>query len=308
MKIALLLTGQLRTWKMTKYLVDNIKQNYDTDVFLSIDKNNNIQNEHKNNHTQSTDADIDEAMKHYNPVDSFISYDYSESDFIKTIQTHKIVYTPTTLNNVNTEKIYRKEEHKIVINTLHSTENCSKTIQYEDTRNYKILAEQYYMVFKAYEMLEKYVLKTSTNYDLVIRLRFDQFIWNNEDIKKYNFEYHNNDITYNEHNISRMMTLTKDSISLKIDEAKENTIYVFGGGCYKYYAYINDQFWVHTPTLNDKMKNFYNELPTIINECKNTFYPNYGCWIEHFFCKYLFQNDITIEKSCVDGVFIRQNK
>ena len=47
MKIALLLTGQLRTWKMTRYLVDNIKQNYDTDVFLSIDKNNDIQHEHK---------------------------------------------------------------------------------------------------------------------------------------------------------------------------------------------------------------------------------------------------------------------
>jgi len=61
---------------------------------------------------------------------------------------------------------------------------------------------------------------------------------------------------------------------------------------------------VHKPDLNNKMKNFYLELPMIINECKNTFYPNYGCWIEHFFCKYLYQNGINIEKSCLDGVLL----
>jgi hypothetical protein len=94
---------------------------------------------------------------------------------------------------------------KIEINALYSTDNCSKNINYENTRNYKIIAQQYYIVYKAYEMLEKYMLKTSTTYDLVIRLRFYQFIWNNDDIKKYNFEYHNSDIIYNEENITRIM-------------------------------------------------------------------------------------------------------
>ena len=76
MKVALLITGQLRTWKMTRYLVDNIKKKYDTDIFLSIDKNNNLQHEHKNNHTLSNQHELDEAIQYYQPIDSFISYDF----------------------------------------------------------------------------------------------------------------------------------------------------------------------------------------------------------------------------------------
>ena len=44
MKIAILLTGQLRTVDVCKYIVFNsIIKKYNTDVFLSIDINNNLQ-------------------------------------------------------------------------------------------------------------------------------------------------------------------------------------------------------------------------------------------------------------------------
>ena len=37
MKIAILLTGQLRTWNLCKYIIKNIQESYDTDIFLSVD-------------------------------------------------------------------------------------------------------------------------------------------------------------------------------------------------------------------------------------------------------------------------------
>jgi hypothetical protein len=77
-----------------------------------IDKNNSLQHEHKNNHILTSDDEIDETIRYYKPIDSFIFYSYNESDFIKTILPQKIVYTPSSLNNFNIDKIYRKEGNK----------------------------------------------------------------------------------------------------------------------------------------------------------------------------------------------------
>ena len=74
--------------------------------------------------------------------------------------------------------------------------------------------------------MEKYIETTSTNYDLIIRLRFDQFIWNtnNNDFEKYNFQSINNDknkILFNEYNIARSIKFF-DIIKLRLDIEKAN--------------------------------------------------------------------------------------
>jgi hypothetical protein len=311
-KVALLLTGQLRTWNMCKIIVDKLKRDYDIDIFLSIDANNLLQNEYANN-TQSTQrAEIDAVIKYFLPKDIFISYEYSENDYISKLLPNKKVYTPTSNLPNYVENIICGDNTNNLINIkqLFYNNNCQATQKYDNLKLYKKIFEQYYIVYKAYELLEKYIETTSTNYDLIIRLRFDQFIWNtnNNHFEKYNFQSIDNDknkILFNQYNITQTIN-NFDIIKLTLDNGKDNTIQVFGGGCYKYYAYVNDQFWCHKMDLLLKMKDFYNKLPDIINECKTTFYPEYGCWIEHFFCKYLVQNNIIIEKSILDGVFIRQ--
>ena len=306
-KVAILLTGQLRTWKICKIIIDKIKENNDVDLFLSIDKNNVLQNEYENNQDITNMNELNEAIKYYEPKEIFISSEYDDNNYTTKLNNNKIVYTPKTYLPSNVENIIcEKSDRNIIIKNLYYNVNCIKTEKTEDLRHYKKIFEQYYIVYKAYELLEKYIEKTSTKYDIIMRLRFDQFIWNDNDVEKYNFQSINNDknkILFNQHNMKQ----SKKNIKITLDNGKENTVQVFGGGCYKYYAYINDQFWCHKMDLIQKMKSFYEKLPDIINDCKKTFYPEYGCWIEHFFGKFLVENNIIIEKSNLDGVFIRQN-
>ncbi len=67
MKIALLMTGQLRTVDMVKYLhLHTIIEKYDTDVFLSIDCNNALQHENKNSTLQTKKDKVMEIIDFLN--------------------------------------------------------------------------------------------------------------------------------------------------------------------------------------------------------------------------------------------------
>jgi hypothetical protein len=299
-KVAILLTGQLRTWKLCRNLVDKLKDIYNVDIFMSINRNNILQNEHKNSNIDTEIKEIIEAIDYYKPIDYSILENYNETEFIKNINKHKTIYTP--INDINMIK-YFNENEELIFDKLYSTDGCIKHTSDESTNVYKLLGEQYYTVFKAYEMLEKYINKTNILYDIIIRLRFDQFIWNNDCIDEYNLDFKDNNIIYNNANIDRCKNT---HINIILDHGDYNTINVFGGGYYKNYAYINDQFWSHKADLIEKMKLFYIDMPNIINKCKDVFYPEYGCWIEHFLCNYIIQNNINIKRSCLKGVFVRQ--
>jgi len=299
-KVAILLTGQLRTWKLCRNLVDRIKNTYDVDIFMSIDQNNMLQHEHKNNNNNTEIMEIMEAIEYYKPIDYYVLENYNETEFIKNINKHKNIYTLTNDTNM---MINFNENKELIFDKLYSIDSCTKKKENECTKKYKILGEQYYTVFKAYEMLEKYINKANISYDIIIRLRFDQFIWNNDNICNYNLDYKDNNIIYNNDNIDKCNNI---DISIVLDCGEYNTIHVFGGGYYKNYAYINDQFWCHKADLIERMKLFYIEMPNIINKCKDIFFPEYGCWIEHFFCNYIVQNNINIKRSCLNGIFVRQ--
>tara|TARA_Y100000389_G_scaffold202678_1_gene248692 strand:+ start:47 stop:442 length:396 start_codon:yes stop_codon:yes gene_type:complete len=129
-------------------------------------------------------------------------------------------------------------------------------------------------------------------------LRFDQLIWNET-------FFNEKDTKYNNQNIINLKNKL-EKINLKIDIPENNNIYVFGGGIYKNYAYVNDQFFIHNNSLVNTLTKFYKELPSIIDDTLNTFYPNYGCWIEHFFTKFLINHNIKIRRSILSGIFIRE--
>jgi hypothetical protein len=77
MKIALIITGQLRTYKLCGNILKNtVIDKYDTDVFLSIDTCNTLQNDDLNYTNNSSDNDIQDAINFYNPKDVFINNNY----------------------------------------------------------------------------------------------------------------------------------------------------------------------------------------------------------------------------------------
>ena len=50
MKIAILLCGQIRTFELTKWTLESIKNKYDCDIFMGIDSNNLHQHEDLNSY------------------------------------------------------------------------------------------------------------------------------------------------------------------------------------------------------------------------------------------------------------------
>ena len=104
MKIAVILSGQVRTWKFCRELFKKqLLDHYDCDIFMAIDSKNNIQCENKNSITETVSSEITEAINFYKPkgvVYDDIS-DYSVlSNFpihlkhcIKTDNTHPINVT-----------------------------------------------------------------------------------------------------------------------------------------------------------------------------------------------------------------------
>lgn len=80
MKIAVLLTGQLRTWEMLKYLhLNSLILPYNADLFLGIDLNNKYQCLHKNSNMETTLDEANKAIDFFKPINSFILNDVNNS-------------------------------------------------------------------------------------------------------------------------------------------------------------------------------------------------------------------------------------
>lgn len=112
--------------------------------------------------------------------------------------------------------------------------------------------------------------------------------------------------TVTEENKEKLKNLLKN-IVFHLETPKSNEIFVYGGGVTGNYVYINDQFWFHTMDQVNIMKNFYLEYPNIIKSTlEENYWPSQGGVIEHFFAKYLYNNNLCIKKSNVRGIFIRE--
>ena len=267
MKIALLLTGQLRTFDMVKYLhFHTIMAHYDTDVFLSIDLDNSLQCLNKNKKSKSTIIDAKNAIDFFKPKGHFI------------------------LENFN------DEFNKIKQNNTHVQQNV------------KLLFEQYYIVKNAYRLMLEHMKKTNTTYDVVLRLRFDQFIWSNETLSILrNINKKTNKIIYDKQNIEKLKLLSHGK-KLVFNPMLNNSIYLFGFGRFKQYnySYATDQFWFHKSDLITTIYNFYDSLPLLLHHAIKENKGENGALIEHLWHRYLTKNKINMNKSNIKGIFVRE--
>lgn len=301
MKYSILLTGQLRTWEFLKPLIQNLRENHNIDIFLSIDLCNKQQHEYKNNLHETNFDELNKALDFYKPISYFSNYEYDESDFNKNIEDLSYIYQ--TKFKINKEEILEElfdDSSNLKFKSLYK-EHHFKNNDYDkfDIDNIKKLSEQYFYVYKAYELLETHIKHNNIEYDAIIRLRFDQIIWNDK------FYFSNTNILPSYENKEILINKMKN-IKLKLDVPEFNNICVFGGGVFENYGYVNDQFWCHHKDKISIMKNFYIKLPYIIQNSLKTFWPCHGCWIEHFFAKYLFDNNLKIKRSILNGIYIRE--
>lgn len=255
MKVALLLTGQLRTVEMLKHLhLNTLILPYNADVFLGIDLNNEKQCEYKNLTEQTTLEEANRIIDFFKPVNSFILED---------------------------------------VNPCH------------------LLFRQYYVVKKTYEMLKTHSNNHNITYDLIIRLRFDQLIFSDDiSIPSEMWDSETNTFLYNQTNIDILRNYsTSTDKKFRFEEVNDNTIYVLGFGNFKHYKYANDQFFYHNHSLLDKMMNFYDNINHIMEYCNEHNIGNQGALIECIFYLYITHfNNITMKKSNISGVFVRQLK
>ena len=262
MKVAVLLTGQLRTVDMVKYLhMNSLISKYDADVFLGIDIVNKHQCEYENP-TDNTDMQyVNTAIQFFKPVDTFILDDF-------------------------TDEIQR-------LNIMHQ---------------HVLLYRQYYVVKNTYKLLMNHMIHTNKNYDIIIRLRFDQFIFSSEVPICSELESSvSNQILYNEKNTSILDSYTKDK-KFVFNEIHDNTIYVFGFGNFQHYMYANDQFFYHTTSILNKIFEFYDNISDTMKYCFENNIGNNGALIECIFYTYITKfNNINLKQSNIGGIFIREN-
>jgi hypothetical protein len=289
MKIALLLTGQLRTVDMVKFLhMNSIIKKYDTDVFLGIDLNNSKQCEYKNNTSDTSLEKANQVISFFKPKSYFICDDYS-SEFKKMLDGKSAIF-----------------------------ENINNIVEH----HFMLLFEQYYIVKQTYNLLIEHINKTNTKYDIIIRLRFDQYIWTNEshNIIELINKTDNNQIIYNSENtnllnkISETQTINFKLLNNQNDNNTDNTdkkhnkknIYLLGFGDCAHYKYANDQFWYHNSKLINVISLFYDNIYKLMYKAIKNNTGNCGCMIEHLWYTYLTKQNINIQKGNVSGIFVRE--
>ena len=270
MKIALLLTGNLRSFRLCNFSVNNtIVNRYDTDIFLSIDKNNMLQDANKNITEATIDSEIQMAIDLYRPCKYYICNTYSE--------------------------IFKIDSSKLDINKVSS---------FMPVEKYQGIFEQYYIVQEAYRLLKEYIYDTGIQYNKIIRMRFDQVIWSRNHTVPSSIIYENC-ILYNDYSINIIKEWTKN-ISIDIETPQNNELYLFGWGNINGAEYTNDHFWIHSKELIEVMYKYYNELPNIINiMTSDGTRLKGGPYFEIAFNRFLQGNNIIQKKTNIIGLFSR---
>jgi hypothetical protein len=268
MKIALIITGQLRTYKLCSTIIKNtIIDKYDTDVFLSIKKSNKLQSIYLNDTKDTSDDDIKNAIDIYSPKDVYICDDYDS--IYETMYTNRDFIE----NRLLLEQYYMIEQgYKLLIKYIKSN-----NVKYDAI--IRVRFDQY-IWSESSNIISSFLTTTSVGNMIMY--------YNPEEIENIN-------------NISK-------SLIIDMDTPLSNEIYVYGkGDIDSEYKWVNDQFWLHSMELIDIMVNFYKDIPSIINEViLHNFQPSNCPYFELVFYVFLKRNNIDIKRSKIIGEFCRE--
>jgi hypothetical protein len=314
MKIAILLCGQLRTFDMCKWNVKNMLQDrYDCDVFMSIDKNNSHQLENLNSNISTNNEYIKEAIDFIKPIKYYIVDDNAFNKDFNSFKMDPIIKFPSKSQQLIDKHIIKSDiietdftnsEYLKFKKPFYNTSENQYSVWYK--KMYLKELRQYFTVSQCYKMVIDHIRNTGIKYDLVIRLRFDQLIWSeNDDWLSMCEKNRENGPVYNKNNID-IIKNTSAQASLKLVISEENTISVFGGGIVKTYGYVNDFFWMHGIDLIQTMSQFYNKMFRIINQTHREHMPYSGANIEHIFLRFIFENNIKIKRTKIAGRIVRE--
>jgi hypothetical protein len=311
MKIAIILSGQLRTWKLCGELLKKQLLNYyNCDIFMAIDPINRLQHENENNNANTSSNEITEAIDFYKPISVFHN-DIIDHTLLSEFPTHLKSYDFDNNYKDNiTYELSNNNEFKFDKTHIIPEKYTELIVPVEDNRHLQLSFRQYYYFSKAFEMLYNYSKNNNIYYDIILRVRFDQYLFdrnnNNYDILYSNLEKDaNHNILYNINNINIIKKIEND-LKLKFeDNIKDNEVYVLGAGIYNNsYIYVNDQFFYFNYNTIEIFNNFLQKLIEGYTESANNYWV-IGAHIEHQFGKFLIKNNCNIIKSNMDGIFIR---
>jgi hypothetical protein len=293
MKIAVLLTGQLRTIDFTKKI---LKDSFPSaDFFLSIDKNNKQQNLPLNS-TKATNKDkVKLAIDYFKPKNYYINNGLPESFNNKFRFPFYFISKHHKKNNLPNYKNYLSG------NIFQECQRFLPKIVFRS--GFKKLFEQYFYVKQAFQIMQEYELDQGFQYDIVIRLRFDQLIYNAETIKRLHPR-----MGYNLENISHANDSSL-AIDINLNNILDGHAVVFGHGNNGNYYIINDQHFIAKRKTAIAISCFYDELSEIIKDSISTnCYPTHYAQVEYFFCRHMMNHGIKLIKSeslNYGGMFIR---
>jgi len=305
MKLAIILCGQIRTFNLTKWILQNIKNKYNCDIFMGIDPNNLHQHEDLNNKNTTEKEIIDQTIEFVKPKQLYI---FNETQFNKSFNNLNFYMQRNVPNETTrTQELITKHDTLWQIHKPFDDSKSKYTSLNINKSEYIKIFRQYFLVNECYKMLVNNINEYNNSYDIIIKLRFDQLIWSGTEIwNSYNCKINKyGDLYYNEDNIDLLKSIAKD-INIEFINQKNNMLSVFGCGTIKTYAYVNDQFWTHGMDLIEKISKFYENLIDIINQSNKEHSIYSGANIEHYFLRYLFNNNINIQKTNISGRFIRE--
>ena len=312
MKIALILSGQLRTWKMCgELLKKQLLDHYDCDIFMAIDHTNKLQAENKNDKSETLTDEIIEAIRFYKTISIFNdNIDYSSlSDFPTQLKSYKFDnnYKDNITYEITSDKKFKFNKISII------PDNYTEiNVSVENNLQLQLFFRQYYYFTKAFEMMNNYSKNNNITYDIILRVRFDQYIfdrnYNNYNILYSKLEKNNNsDILYNINNINIIKNF-ENNLKLEFENnIKDNEIYILGGGIFNNaYIYVNDQFFYFNYNTLELFNNFLQKITEEYADAAKNYWVM-GAHIEHQFAKFLVKNNLSIKQSLFGGIFIRNS-
>lgn len=326
-KIAVILTGQIRTWKLSlPILKKTLLEKYNCDIFLGIDLDNTLQNENDNSKFQTKMEEASQVVEFIKPKKHVIcnnidimpmKYEFRKTGYVYKTYSKVQPTVETTVQDQQSKNFadYQIINNKLIFNKLYDTSKVTtdfidigSDIEQSWIRRYR----QYTVVSKCLTLMKDYAEENKVEYATVIRVRFDQLLHTinhrHKEFKDYCFQ-ENGFLKYCPENITKIKTI-KDCIKIDIPVALEKNIFVFGGGIFStsdfLHIYVNDQFFITSYKSALLFIEFNKYICNNMEKMKNTYLPHYAS-MEYMFANYLYDNQFNIYKlENISGYFIRE--